>query len=56
MFIYYLEHILGNKLYSRIGQGILIMVAVCVIGSADTAKCADCIGGSMYRRVGDTLS
>jgi len=24
------------------------MVAVCVVGSADTAKCADCIGESVY--------
>jgi len=38
-----------KKLYSKVGQGIMIMVAVCVVGSADTATCADCIGGSVSR-------
>jgi len=32
------------------------MVAVCVVGLADTAKGADCIGGSVCRRVGETVS
>jgi len=30
------------------------MVAVCVVVSAGTAKCADCIGGSVYR--GESVS
>jgi len=32
------------------------MVAVCVVGSADTAKCADGIGRSVYRSDGETVS
>jgi len=32
------------------------MVAVCVVGLADTAKCADCIGRSVWRWVGETVS
>jgi len=32
------------------------MVAVCVVGSADTAKYADCIGGSVYLCNGETVS
>jgi len=32
------------------------MVAVCVAGSADTAKCADCIGRPVCRWVGETVS
>jgi len=31
------------------------MVAVCVVGSADTAKCADCTGGSVYRCDGELV-
>jgi len=31
------------------------MVAVCAVGSADTAKCADRIGGSIGRWVVGTL-
>jgi len=27
----------------------MTIVAVCVVVSADTAKCADCIGRSVYR-------
>jgi len=34
----------------------MIMVSVCVVGSADTAKCANCIGGSVYRCDGETVS
>jgi len=32
------------------------MAAVCVIGLADTAKCADGIGRSVCRWVGETVS
>jgi len=37
----------------------MIMVAVCVVGFAklaDTVRCADCIGGSVCRLVGETVS
>jgi len=34
----------------------MIMVAVCVVGSADTSKCADCIGGSVCRWIVETVS
>jgi len=34
----------------------MIMVAVCVVGSADTAICADCIGESVCRWFGETES
>jgi len=34
----------------------MIMVAVCVVGSADTATCADCIGATVCRWVGETVS
>jgi len=34
----------------------MILVAVCVVGSADPATCADCIGGSVCRSVGETVS
>jgi len=36
-------------MFYRVGQVILIMVAVCVVGSADTAQGADRIGRSMGR-------
>jgi len=29
----------------------MIMVAVCVVGSPDTATCADCIGGCAVESV-----
>jgi len=32
------------------------MVAVCEVGSADSAKCADCIGESVYQCDGETVS
>jgi len=31
------------------------MVEVCVVGSADPAKCADCIGGSVFRWAVETV-
>jgi len=31
------------------------MVATCVVGSTDTAKCADCIGGLEYRWDGEVV-
>jgi len=42
MLIYYLEH--GSLVYDY-------MIAVFVVASADTAKCADRFGGSVSRRV-----
>jgi len=32
------------------------MVAACVVSSADTAKCDDCMDGSVYRCDGETVS
>jgi len=34
----------------------MFMVAVCVVGSADTVSCADCIDASVCHSVGETVS